>query len=141
DESALYVADYGGTKIGYGQPLEPSYVHRYDLVARKWEQRKAPKIAYRIEAVDGWRFLVLEQDQHVNVALNRWDQGLAHITELSRIGCNYRGDIEFDPNTGRIYHGNSDISSQEISVRRVDGDTVKLGEGTGTYGTAKGHGG
>ena len=30
DGRYLYVADYGGTNIGYGTPSSPSYVHRFD---------------------------------------------------------------------------------------------------------------
>jgi hypothetical protein len=91
--------------------------------------------------VDRWRFLILEQDQWVSVALNDWNRGVSNITELSRTGSNYAGDIEFDPKTGRIYHGNSGISSPEIHVTRLEGNTVKPGEDSGTYGTAKQGGG
>lgn len=143
DETALFVADYGGERTGYGDPIHPSYVHRYDLAARKWEHRKAPKIAYRLETVDSWRMLLLEQDQWVAVTLNRWDQKQEKITELARTSSNYSGDIEYDPRTGRIYHGNRGISSPEINVCRVVGDTLRGAvEGSGTYGTAsKGGGG
>ncbi len=37
----LFVADYGGTRIGYGDPINPSRVHRFDMRTRKWEERKA----------------------------------------------------------------------------------------------------
>jgi hypothetical protein len=142
DESVLFAADYGGTNIGYGTARQPSHVHRYDLAARKWETRPAPKIAFRLETVDADRFLLLEQDQWVGLSLNRWEPAGAGIAELARIGCSYAGDIEYDPRTGRVYHGNSGISSPEVTVRRVVGNGLKDGGGSGTYGTAsKGGGG
>jgi hypothetical protein len=141
DQSALYAADYGGTNIGYATPRRPSHVHRYDLAARRWERRQAPKIAYRIEVVDPSRFLLLEQDQWVSASLNRWEKDRDQITELSRTGANYAGDFEYDPRTGRIYHGNSGISSPEIHVLRVAGDKLKAVGDTGTYGTASKAGG
>jgi hypothetical protein len=141
DESALYAADYGGTNIGYATPSKASYVHRYDLEGRKWERRQAPKIAYHIEVVDPWRFLLLEQDQWVAASLNRWEQGQEKVTELARLGSNYAGDFEYDPRTGRVYHGNSGISSPEISVYRVVGDTLRPAGQTDTYGSASKGGG
>jgi predicted Zn finger-like uncharacterized protein len=141
DQSALYVADYGRTNIGYATPMRPSHVHRYDLAARKWERRQAPKIAFRIEVVDPWRFLLLEQDQWVSATVNRWEQGQDRLTELSRVGSNYAGDIEYDPRTGRMYHGNSGISSPEIHVFRLAGNKLQPVAETGTYGTASKAGG
>jgi hypothetical protein len=136
DQSALFVADYGGEHTGYGTPTNPSRVHRFDMATRKWEERKAPKIAWRIEAVDSHRVLLLEQDQWVDVTLNKWEEDGVGIRELARTGCNYNGDIEYDPRTGRLYHGNRGITSPEINVRVVDGNSVKPDKGTGTYGSA-----
>jgi predicted Zn finger-like uncharacterized protein len=141
DQSAFYAADYGGTNIGYATPRRPSHVHRYDLAARKWERRQAPKIAYRVEVVDPWRFLLLEQDQWVAASLNRWEKRQDRVTELSRAGAHFAGDMEYDPRTGRIYHGNSGISSPEIHVLRVAGDKLKVVGDTGGYGTASKAGG
>jgi hypothetical protein len=141
DESALYAADYGGTRIGYGEPAQPSSVHRYDLAARQWEQRPAPKIAFRVEAVDRDRFLLLEQDQWVAASLNRWEPGQGGVAELARLGSNFAGDFEYDPRTGRVYHGNSGLSSPEITVLRVVGDTLQQAEHTDTYGSASKEGG
>jgi hypothetical protein len=122
DESSLFVADYGGTKIGYGQPLKTSYVHQFDLTARKWAQAQAPQIAYRVEAVAADRFLLLEQDQSVKLTLNRWAGG--QVLEELRLGCDYAGDIEYDPRNGNIYHGRSGLSICRVSLLQLDGDSI-----------------
>lgn len=70
-QSAVFAADYGGERTGYGDPVRPSWVHKFDPAGRTWETRKAPRIAYRLEAVDRNRVLLLEQDQWVDVTLNR----------------------------------------------------------------------
>ncbi len=41
DERYLFVADYGGS-TGNGDPLNPSWIHRFDLVSRTWELREVP---------------------------------------------------------------------------------------------------
>ncbi len=139
DQSALFASDYGGEIIGYKKPKRPSRVHRYDLAAKTWAEAGVPNVAYRIEAVDADRFLLLERDQHVDLTLNKWEP--AGARELARIATNYAGDIEYDPRTGRVYHGNSGVSSQEITVSAVDGNRLKTLGSTGTYGTAQGRGG
>lgn len=141
DQSALFVADYGGENTGYGTPLKPHRVHRFDLAARTWEDRTAPKIAARIEAVDALRVLLLEQDQWVAVSLNAWETDGVGVRELARTGSDYNGDIEYDPRTGRIYHGNRGISSPRISVRALDGNKLKALGDTGSYGSASTGGG
>jgi hypothetical protein len=135
----LFAADFGGEVTGYGTPIRPSHVHRYDLATRVWEVATAPKIAYRLEAVDDQRVLLLESDQWVDLTLNRYSGGT--MSELARTSADYYGDIAFDPRTGRVFHGNSGSSSQEINVLRVSGDSLLHAEGTGTYGSASGYGG
>jgi hypothetical protein len=141
DESVLFVSDYGGENTGYGTPLKPSRVDRYDLKARTWEDRTAPKIAGRVETVDSHRVLLLERDQWVAVSLNLWETDGVGVRELSRTGSDYNGDMEYDPRTGRIYHGNAGISSPRISVRQVTGDKLKALGDTGSYGSASTGGG
>jgi hypothetical protein len=140
DQSVLFAADFGGEAIGYKKPLRPSRIHRFDLAARQWADAAAPNIAFRLEAVDADRFLLLTSDQHVDLTLNRWGSGQT-VRELARIGTNCGGDIEYDPRTGRVYHGNTGVSSQEITVSAVDGDRLKRVGETGAYGTAQGRGG
>jgi VCBS repeat-containing protein len=142
DGRYLYAADYGGTNTGYGTPTKPHYVHRLDLTTLTWETKQAPTIAHRIEAVDGRRFLLQEIDQHVDVMLNDFGAtASAAITQLSQIPAGYNGDLEYDPLTGRIYHGTSGSSSSEIQVRKLVGNSLTNVGSTGTYGTAQGHGG
>jgi hypothetical protein len=140
DESALFVADFGGENIGYSTPLEPSRVHRYDFAKQSWEDREAPKIAYRIEAIDGLRVILLEQDQWVHASVNKWETDGVGIRELSRLGGGYYGDIEYDPRNGRLYHGGTGSSSQEILVQKLLGSKLKQETSTGTYGSASGGG-
>src|SRR5262249_15777212 len=85
DEAAVFGGDDGGENSGYGTPLQPSYVHRFDLAERTWEARKAPKIAWKCEAVDALRVLLLEQDQWVALTLNKWETDGVGIRELARI--------------------------------------------------------
>jgi hypothetical protein len=142
DGRYLFAADYGGERTGYGDPIRPSYVHRYDLATRTWDSpRRAPKIAYRIEAVDAGRFINLDSDQWVDLTLNRWNADGTTITEVLRRGSDFYGDIEYDPTTGRIFHGNSGLSSQEIHAYRLVEESIVNAEASGTYGSAQGHGG
>ncbi|MBY0458809.1 MAG: hypothetical protein K2V38_15840 [Gemmataceae bacterium] len=140
DGSALFAADYGGTNIGYGTPSKPSWVHRFDLAGRKWEERKAPKIAYRVETVDGARVLLLEQDQWVSVTLNKWEEDGVGVRELARARSDYYGDIEYNPRTGHILHGSTGSSSQQVTVNQLSGDGLKKVGDTGTYGSGQGGG-
>jgi hypothetical protein len=135
DERYLYAADYGGTAMGSDRPTNQHYVHRFDLATRTWETGMFPKIVYRIEGVDADKFLVQEQDQHVDMMLNRF---APTTVVLSRIGADYSGDCEYDHTTGRVVHGNS---SGLISVRRIVDDTLVYEETTGNYDSAEGFGG
>lgn len=117
DWNAAFAADYAGERTGYGEPLAPHYVHRFDPAARTWETRKAPKIAWRLEPVDARRVLLVEQDQWISVTLNKWEDDGVGIRELSRIGCDRSADLRYDPRTGKAYFGNG-------CVRRVKWDTV-----------------
>ena len=63
------------------------------------------------------------------------------MTQLASIGTYYEGNIQYDPKTGRIYHGNSNDSSAEIDVMTVSGNSLTYTQGTGVYGTAQNGGG
>jgi hypothetical protein len=138
DNKYFFAADYGGERMGYGNPINPHYVHRYDLEQRTWKIAQAPKIAWKIEAVSSDRVLLQEHDQHVDMTLNSFGDSME---ELSRISADYYGDFEYDARTGRVYHGCSGSSSREIHVRRVVGDTLTSIGSSGTYGTAQNGGG
>ena len=138
----LYAADFGGEIIGYDEPARPHWVHRLDLATGTWNVKKAPKIGWKVEAVNDDQFVLQENDQWIDVTLNRWGAPAAAITETARrVWWAYVGDIEYDPATGRVIHGNSGSSSSEIAVLRVVGDTFTTGEATGTYGSAQSGGG
>lgn len=139
DGRYLFAADFGGEQTGYGNPLRPSYVQRYDMVTRTWESRTAPRIAYRIEAVSSDRVLLLESDQWVDVTLNQWNS--SSMTELSRRAADYYGDMEYHPATGRMLHGNSGSSSREINAFRIVSNSIISAESSGTYGSAQNGGG
>ncbi len=142
DGRYLYVADYGGTNIGYGTPSTPSYVHRYDAATRTWQTESVTGIAYQVEAVDDSRFLLKSIDQWVTITLNAFGSpSSTSATQLATIGADYEGDFEFDPASGRIYMGNSGNSSREIHVYQLTGNTLTAKEATGVYGSAQNGGG
>jgi hypothetical protein len=53
----------------------------------------------------------------------------------------YAGDIRYVASTGRLLHGNSGLSSQEIVAFKLTGNDITRLEETGTYGSAQGYGG
>jgi hypothetical protein len=140
DGKYLYVADWGHVVTGYGNQVNPHYVHRYNLAARQWETKQSPVDTYKLEAVDDDRILLLESDQWVSVNLESWGTG-SSLSTLNSAGADYDGDIEYDPVTGRVYHGNSGSSSHEINVLRLVGNSFSSGVGSGIYGTAQSGGG
>lgn len=140
DGQYLYVADWGRVSIGYGTLINPHYVHRYNLATRTWEVKESTVDTYKIEAADSDRVVLLESDQWVDVNLLQWGSG-STMTRLAGRAADYYGDIEYDPATGRIYHGNSGSSSREINVVRLVGNSLLPGVGTGVYGSAQNGGG
>ena len=141
DGRFLFVADYGGESTGYSRPSAPHFVHRYDLASRTWEVHQAPWTVWKIEAVSEDRYLAQEGDQWVEITLNTFGAAGGPSVELSRIGANYSGDMEFDHRTGRVFHDNSGNSSHELNVATVVGDRLQAAEATGVYGSASGYGG
>ncbi len=142
DGRYLYVADYGGTNVGYGTPSGTSYVDRYDAATQTWESKPVTGIAYQIEAVDDDRFLLKGIDQFVSITLNSF--GLPAATsaaQLATINAGYYGDFAYDPATGRIYMGDSGSSSSEIRAFQIVGNTLVADESTGIYGSAQDGGG
>jgi hypothetical protein len=140
DGKYLYVADWGRVAIGYGTLTNPHYVHRFNLATRQWETKQSTVDTYKLEAVDDDRILLLESDQWVDVHEESWGTSSA-LTTLATGAADYDGDIEYDPATGRIYHGNSGSSSHEINVLRLVGNTLTSGVGSGIYGSAQNGGG
>lgn len=144
----VFGADYGGENIGYGSPSNTSYVHRLDLTDMSWDIRTA-YIAGNIQAVSDTQVILKSLDQWVTFTNNVWGNGTALVplntpTPAFAPGYYasvYAGDFRFDVLTGRLLHGNSGLSSQEIqSFRIVNNDFIKQ-EGSGVYGSAQGYGG
>ena len=112
-----FVSDYGGENY-YGDPLNPSYVHRLDLVTMLWEVRSA-YVAGRIEAVSDTQVIVQSLDQWVGFINYSWGTGSALVplnsSNSSYYGPEYSagvysGDIQYDYRTGRILHGDAGVS-------------------------------
>ncbi|CAN5175679.1 hypothetical protein BH11PSE11_BH11PSE11_36400 [soil metagenome] len=144
----VFAADYGGENIGYGTPASQSYVHRLDLFNSVW-QRKATNIAGNIQAVSSTQFVLKSLDQWITFTNNYWGAGSAAQVLNSSSGYYspgyysgvYAGNFVYQPGTGRLVHGSSGISSQEVQAFKVVGSEFQRQEGSGTYGTAQGYGG
>jgi hypothetical protein len=145
----VFGADYGGENIGYGTPAAQSYVHRVDLVSKTWEERTA-YIAGNVQAVSDTQVILKSIDQWVTFTNNTWGSGGALIPLNTPSGPYwgpayyagvYFGDFRFDWRTGRLLHGNSNLSSQEIQSWKIQNNEFVKQEGSGTYGSAQGHGG
>jgi hypothetical protein len=143
-----FLADYGGENIGYGTPAWTSYVHRLELFDWTWDVRSA-YIAGNVQAISDVQLVLKSLDQWVSFTNNAWGSGDALIplnTPTGWIGPAwwtgvYEGDFRWDYRRGRLIHGNSGLSSQEIQVFRIVGNNFVKQEGSGTYGTASGYGG
>jgi len=144
----VFAADYGGENIGYGTPANPSYVHRLDLANNSWETKTA-YIAGNIQAVSDTQIILKSSDQWVTFTNNVWAAGPAVVpvnastppwTPGYYAGVFY-GNFRYDVNTGRLLHGNSGLSSQEIQAFNIVGNNFHIQEGSGIYGSAQGYGG
>jgi len=146
----VFGADYGGENIGYGTPAATSYVHRYDLANKTWEQRRA-YIAGHVQAVSDTQVILKSIDQWVTFTNNAWGTGLGLIplntpSNSSYWGPSYYpgvyyGNFRYDVRSGRLLHGNSGSSSQEVQAFKIASNEFVKQEGSGTYGSAQGHGG
>lgn len=147
----VFVADYGGAGYDYSAqiPLNPNYVHRLDLATNTWEIRTA-FIAGGIQVVSDDQFILKSNDQWVTFTYNAWGTGSSTIIlnppggfpwGAGYYASVYSGDFRYDPNTGRLLHGNSGSSSNEIQAFRFVGNNFVNLEGSGIYGSAQGYGG
>ena len=148
DQAYAFAADYGGENIGYGTPRSTSYVHRIDLSNMTWDIRTA-YIAGNVQAVSDTQVILKSIDQWVTFTNNAWGGGSALIP-LNTPDCCwgpgyyasvYFGDFRYDVRTGRLLHGNSNESSQEIQAFRIVNNEFVRQEGSGVYGSAQGYGG
>ena len=144
----LFVADYGGENIGYGTPLNQSYVHRFNLVKGKWTVDTA-YIAGNVQAVSDSRLVLKSDDQWITFTNDKFAKGgaLKVLNDASGYwgpgwdAGMYSGDFRYDWHSGRLLHGNWGISSPEINVFAVKQGNFQLIDATGVYGTANGYGG
>lgn len=143
DGRYAFLADYGGESSGSGTPLTPSHVLRLDLANGTAEVRTlGTAVAYHVEAVDDDEFILTSIDQWIEFSLHRWGAGPAAVPlSTNFFAFAYYGDVEYDPGSGRLLHGNSGLSSQEISAFKVTSSGFTAQEDSGTYGSASGHGG
>jgi len=144
----LFVADYGGENIGYGTPLNPSYVHRLNLDTGKWVAEMG-YIAGDVQAVSDLKVLLKSNDQWVTFTNNTFTATgeLKAVNDPSGYwgpawyAGVYSGNFRYVPGTGRLIHGNNGLSSQEIQAFKVVNNNFVRAEGSGTYGSAQGFGG
>lgn len=141
DGRYAFASDYGGENIGYGTPLGQSYVLRVDLADGSSGVQRV-SIAGSIEAVSGSRFLLQSLDQWISFSYYGWSEaGLAANSLAGSYGWVYSGSFVYDWRRSRLVHGNSGSSSQELNAFKLQDDELTAQEGTGTYGSASGHGG
>jgi hypothetical protein len=142
----VYAADYNGEVIGYGIPAAQHYVHRLDVRTGAWDSKTA-FIASRVQATDDDHFVLKSGDQWVSFWYDLWgaDPGVTVLNPPNSWSTGYYaavyfGDFRFDRHSGRLIHGNSGSSSDEIQAFRISNNTFSYAEGTGTYGSAQGNG-
>lgn len=143
DGRYAFVSDYGGENIGYGSPLNQSYVHRLDLSTGTW-QVKTSAIAGNIEAISSDRFALKSNDQWVSFSLNDWGSDASATQVVSNTYPSaYGGNFVYDSVGNRLIHGNAGSSSQELQAFKLTNNNSGLTqqEGSGTYGSAYGYGG
>lgn len=90
DGRYLFAADYNTSP-------NPNHVHRFNLSTRTWESQLAPQVAFRIQAVDEHRVLLLEYGQNIDLTLNRWtNDGTGRMIELSRTDGGVESWMNYD---------------------------------------------
>jgi len=147
DGRYLYAADYGGENIGYGTPLHPSSVHRLDLSNGSWSMEGAV-IAGNVQATGATTLILKSIDQWVTFTDNAWT-GNTNLTQLN-VDSNsvfpgfyatvYEGNFRYAVPSGRLIHGSSGESSQEIHAFTIVNGNFVAQETTGIYGSAQGFG-
>ena len=137
----IFVADYGYENIGYSTPNAQNYVHRLDLATGTWGVNTV-YIAGNVEPVSDTKFVLKSSDQWVSFTNNLWTAGSA-AAQLGPVygSGSYYGDFRYHAPTGRILHGGSGSSSQELHAYALVNDAFVAQESSGIYGTAQGYGG
>jgi len=144
----LYVADYGN-EVFTTHPSWLSFVHRLDVETGLWETKSA-HAAFRVQVVADDRFILEDNGGWSCFTNNLWGGGAAVVPVNTPTdpawGPEYRalvfhGDFRFASRSGRLLHGNSGLSSDEIQAFTFSGNEFVKADGTGGYGSAQGFGG
>ena len=143
----LFATDDGPEPMGSTSPLASHFVHRADLASGQWDIRTAPYYGGRVEAVSDDELVLQTIDQWNEFTYNRF--GVGSVLQVLNNGtfgpgwycfC-YYGDIQYDKRTGRLLHGQSGSTSNEIHAYQITGTNFANAEQTGTYGSAQDGGG
>lgn len=122
DDNFLFATDNtGGTD--YFDPDTTNYVHRFDLVNRKWTNTVSPGVEARIEAVAEDRVLLQELDERALV-LSSYSAEVNAMQEVSRLWGMIYINFEYDHRTGLIYHSNGYSKFDEIHILKLEDDTL-----------------
>lgn len=149
-QSSLRLAQTGFTDIALSpsgryifaaDPGATSYIHRLDLSDMTWDVRTGSYMA-QVQAVSDTQILLSTASQWVTFANDEWGS-LSTLIPLCPpyYAVVYAGDFRYDVRTGRLLHGNSGSSSQEIQAFKIVDNNFVRQEGSGIYGTAQGYGG
>jgi hypothetical protein len=123
DGRYLFAADFGGERVGYGNPLSPHYVHRFDSLEGTWLTQQISGIAFQIEAVRHDRILLKSSDQWTDVSLYAFNSGT--VSKLDEVFSGYSGDIEFDYRTGIIVHAECCLQEPQLMSHILTGDDLR----------------
>lgn len=141
----LFAADYPGSEGAFGEPggLQ-NYVHRFDLNLSSWDSRRS-YTAYGVVAISDNEIVLRSGSQWIGYTHDRWDPApdLTMLSGPQSFDCNcYYGDFRYDESTGRLLHGGSRSSSNEIvAVRLTANGGFASQESSGGYGSAQNYGG
>ncbi len=144
----VFLTDDGFEPAGTSQPFSTHLVHRADLATRQWEQRVSTYFGGRIEAVADDQVILQTTDQWVAFTYNVFGPGpnlqIQNPNNPPYVGWScacYSGDSQFDRRSGRLIHGNSSLSSNEIRAISVSNTRFSALETSGSYGSAQDGGG
>ncbi len=141
----LFAADYPGYEGAFGEPggLQ-NYVHRFDLNLSTWDSRRS-YTAYGVVAISDSEIVLRSGNQWIGFTHDRWDPApdLTMLSGPQSFDCHcYYGDFRYDESTGRLLHGGSNLSSNEIvAVRLTANGGFAAQESSGGYGSAQNYGG
>ncbi|MCY2974594.1 MAG: tandem-95 repeat protein [Planctomycetota bacterium] len=128
----LVVADYNFEYSRNAGAILPqpqtTFVHVYDMVNNVWTAYESNSEHCRIEAVSATKVFTASCYGPVSVFLNRLSMPDRKVVELSQVLVHYRGDFEYDNQSGRLYHTNSEsvYTLQTINNNLYLANTVEI---------------